>query len=521
MSLRTLPSKTQVAHTVFDFQDVFRVMPEACILFEAVAPAYTIVEMNSAREILLGVPREACIGKPLFEAYPDLRPYSHGGGSKYIRKSIERVVATGKEVRLETFRYDLPNEAGVPQVHYWRSTYVPLRAAGAAEVTHIVATTKDVTEEVEASRRIANIESRLEAALSIGQVGSWLWDIETDTVVGDKNLAFLFGIGAERVTHGVPLEVFLQAVHDMDRSRVRRVMRRCAKQENVFEEEYRTAETQGKMRWVLARGRVEVHDSKKVLAGVIVDVTERRDMQAQIALAHEQDKLSQERARILQERNDELERISRSKDEFVALASHQLRTPATAVKQYLGMVLQGYAGDITSEQNEMLEKAFQSNERQIQIVNQILNAARVDTGRLVLARTPLDIVNLARGVAADMQAAFSQRNHKVRFYGPKEAIWLRGDQGYMRMAVENLVHNACIYTPNGGSICVRVRVRGAYCLITVADTGVGIAKADVGKLFTKFSRALASFRSCSSSTISTCKSVSSFFTIALFLLRDL
>ena len=87
---------------------------------------------------------------------------------------------------------------------------------------------------------------------------------------------------------------------------------------------------------------------------------------------------------MLQRRNEELKAISRSKDEFVALASHQLRTPATAVKQYIGMVLQGYVGDITEEQSDVLTKAFESNERQIQIINQILSAARADTGRLVM-----------------------------------------------------------------------------------------------------------------------------------------
>jgi signal transduction histidine kinase len=222
---------------------------------------------------------------------------------------------------------------------------------------------------------------------------------------------------------------------------------------------------------------------------VIVDITERRDLQAQVELARRQDQLNRRESKILQKRNEELETISRTKDEFVALASHQLRTPATAVKQYLGMVLQGYVGDISEIQTEMLHKAFESNERQIQIINQILNAARVDTGRLAMTTMPIDMVALVRGIADDMRPSLEQRGHTFTVILPKKPLHVLADIGYLRMAIENVLHNASVYTPEGGGvITLRLSQQDERVSMSVTDTGVGIKKADISKLFTKFSR---------------------------------
>jgi signal transduction histidine kinase len=217
-------------------------------------------------------------------------------------------------------------------------------------------------------------------------------------------------------------------------------------------------------------------------------IAERQDLQAQVEVARQRDQLNSRESKILHERNQELETISRTKDEFVALASHQLRTPATTVKQYLGMVLQGYVGEVPEIQLEMLQKAFESNERQIQIINQILNAARVDTGRLVMTMMPADVCSIVQGVADDMRSSLEQRGHTFVVQMPAEPIVASADLGYLRMSIENLLHNASIYTPDGGRIELKITQLGSQVYISVADTGVGIRKADIGRLFTKFSR---------------------------------
>jgi two-component system cell cycle sensor histidine kinase PleC len=238
----------------------------------------------------------------------------------------------------------------------------------------------------------------------------------------------------------------------------------------------------------LASGKHEPFDGQELFSGVVVDLTEQRNLRVQVELARQQERLNRRAARVLQERNEELEAISRSKDEFVALASHQLRTPATAVKQYIGMVLQGYVGAINEEQADVLTKAFESNERQIQIINQILSAARADTGRLVMMPMPIDLCSLIRGIVVDMDDTFRQRQHTLSLHLPKKPVRVAADLGYLRMAIENLLHNASVYTPLGGRVTVRITHTTRRCVVSIADTGVGIKKSDLGKLFVKFSR---------------------------------
>ena len=84
--------------------------------------------------------------------------------------------------------------------------------------------------------------------------------------------------------------------------------------------------------------------------------------------------------------------LNKAKEEFINLASHQLRTPATGVKQYVGMLLGGYAGAITSTQREFLDQANESNDRQLQIIEDLLEVARVDSDHLTLDKTPTDLV---------------------------------------------------------------------------------------------------------------------------------
>lgn len=471
----------------FDYWRLFCDLPEAYMVLDATTPDLIILEVNKAREKLVGVSRADSVGRPMFAVFPDITPKFKKTGVSELHNHIKAVIRTKKARLLEAFRYDLKDVHGRTAVHYWQTTYTPLLDANGA-VYRVVSASHDVTGEIMVKHRAASIQGRLEAALTIGKVGGWLWDVDADTITSDKNLAKLFHLSKERMAAGLTIEDFMQAIHVEDRPRVEREIRQSIADRTPFDEEYRITLEDGVQRWVLARGRVEEHDGRQLFPGVVVDITERRDLQAQLELARRQDQLNRRAAKVLQKRNEELETIGHSKDEFVALASHQLRTPATAVKQYLGMVLQGYAGAITDMQADMLDKAFESNERQIQIINQILNAARADTGRLIMAPIPLDLRTLVRGVWADMRSLFDQRGQRHSLRLPRQPVLVTADQTYLRMAVENLLHNACMYTPAGGTIALKLGMAGDNCLLSVTDTGVGIRKADFGKLFAKFSR---------------------------------
>lgn len=189
------------------------------------------------------------------------------------------------------------------------------------------------------------------------------------------------------------------------------------------------------------------------------------------------------------QRVHQLMEINRSKDEFIALASHQLRTPATAVKQYVGMILEGYAGDITPEQQKFLQSAYESNERQIQVVNDILRVAKLDLKKITLKRVPTDMGALLDDMLRDMESLFASREQQLKFEKPAEAVMANVDGEYIRMAIGNIIDNASKYTPHGKTVCISVTSDETNkARIVIEDEGVGIAKKDLDKLFKKFSR---------------------------------
>lgn len=179
--------------------------------------------------------------------------------------------------------------------------------------------------------------------------------------------------------------------------------------------------------------------------------------------------------------------IQAAKDELLSLASHQLRTPATGVKQYLGMVIQGFAGSISDTQRDFLDRAYSSNERQLHIINDILYLAKLDAGRIVLTKTKFDLAELVRSITEDLQETAREAQLTMKVNAPKKAAML-GDSHMMRMVIENLITNAIKYTDPEGEVTVQLIRAGDNYSIKVTDTGVGIASEDIPKLFQQFTR---------------------------------
>ncbi|HJQ08754.1 MAG TPA: ATP-binding protein [Candidatus Saccharimonadales bacterium] len=180
--------------------------------------------------------------------------------------------------------------------------------------------------------------------------------------------------------------------------------------------------------------------------------------------------------------------LERAKDEFISLASHQLRTPATAVKQYAAMLIQGYAGELTDEQRAMAQTIYDCNERQITIVNDLLRVAQVDAGQVRLRPEDIDIVATIKSIIDDQASKFTARRQQVRYDSPPEKLRVQVDPQLMRMVIENIVDNASKYTPKGKNIEVSLRPRKTHVAIHIKDEGVGMDTKDIPRVFQKFSR---------------------------------
>jgi signal transduction histidine kinase len=176
-----------------------------------------------------------------------------------------------------------------------------------------------------------------------------------------------------------------------------------------------------------------------------------------------------------------------AKDEFISLASHQLRTPATGVKQYLGMLLEGYAGELTDEHRMFIKTAYDSNERQLSIISDILKTARIDSGVYTLQRTRENVGKLVREVLADYKSIFSMRKQKVTCH-IAEDLTVHADPVELSLVISNLIENASKYSPEGRSIDIKAGIRNKRVYLSVTDHGVGIAEIDQTRIFDKFTR---------------------------------
>lgn len=180
--------------------------------------------------------------------------------------------------------------------------------------------------------------------------------------------------------------------------------------------------------------------------------------------------------------------IDRQKSEFVSVASHQLRTPLTSMKWFLEMILDGDAGKLTKEQEDLLKQVFESNERMIDLVNKLLNISRIESGRVKVSPVPTDINQLTDSVIKEMTPLIKAK--KLRFEKRMAGLpQIKVDPKLIRQAFDNLLSNAIKYTGEGGKLGLTAEKRKKDILFTVRDEGMGIPKKQQNKIFNKFFRA--------------------------------
>jgi PAS domain S-box-containing protein len=192
--------------------------------------------------------------------------------------------------------------------------------------------------------------------------------------------------------------------------------------------------------------------------------------------------------KLLKFQHIELEALNHVKDEFVTLASHQLRTPATGIKQFLGLLLEGHAGPLTEQQMQYTQKAYDSNERQIDLVNSLLRTAQVDAGRVSLNKSFVNLPAVIQDVVESLREVFDNRQQHVAIEGNEGMSDIYIDESRIRMVMENLIDNASKYTEPHGRITISLAETKTHVTVTIKDTGVGIGDADIKRVFDKFNR---------------------------------
>ena len=180
--------------------------------------------------------------------------------------------------------------------------------------------------------------------------------------------------------------------------------------------------------------------------------------------------------------------IDRAKSEFVSVASHQLKTPATIVNFYTEMMLDGYNGEITPKQTEYINEIRNANQRMIEIVNTLLNVSRIEMGIFPTDPMPVDVIDIFKNATKESQLnrdkknlALQEKYHRTKHMIPIDALMLK-------MIFSNLMSNAIKYTYPGGKISIETAEEKENLMIKISDNGCGIPISQQDKIFTKFFR---------------------------------
>ncbi|MBI4779677.1 PAS domain-containing protein [Candidatus Falkowbacteria bacterium] len=177
------------------------------------------------------------------------------------------------------------------------------------------------------------------------------------------------------------------------------------------------------------------------------------------------------------------------KSEFISIAAHQLRTPLSAIKWVIKMILDGDAGKLSIEQQELLNKGYLSNERIIRLVNDLLNVSRIEEGRFGFNFEKVDFREVLNTAISNVESLAAKNHQELTVKKPAKLPKIYLDKERMIMVMQNLLGNAIKYTPEYGKIQVIIEVDKQYLHVKINDQGVGIPAEDQPKLFSKFFRA--------------------------------
>lgn len=195
----------------------------------------------------------------------------------------------------------------------------------------------------------------------------------------------------------------------------------------------------------------------------------------------------------LRHANDQLKELDKAKDEFISMASHQLRTPLTTIKGYVSMLDEGDFGRLTKEQKEYVELALEGSNRMARLIGDLLDVSRMEAGKFFIDAQKLDLNIIVPQELDQLQNLAQSKNIDLRYVPPKKPVPIMNlDENKTRQVIMNLADNAVHYSAppkGGGKVEVRLERDGDDVVYVVRDNGIGVPKDQQGKLFTKMFRA--------------------------------
>ena len=317
---------------------------------------------------------------------------------------------------------------------------------------------------VELVNKLDAMARKLSEAEHIGKFGSFAWDFT------DVSASFwsdeMFELCGLKPHPGKPpfVDTIVSTIHDKDRDEAKINWDKVLHQPGAFNFMFRTVALTGQVRYLRVQGTTTFGPSRtlKLIQGVAQDITKEVE-------------------------------VDKAKTEFVSLASHQLKTPLTAIKWISEALGSGSPGTLTPQQADYVHKLHDENQRMIDMVNDLLNVSRIELGTLALQLTDVDVLELMRGVIDEQQHTADEKKVSIKLTSsPSLPHLTAADRNLARMVLQNLLSNAIKYTPAGGQVSCDLSLSGVQreaVFVRVTDTGIGIPKTEQSRVFERLHRA--------------------------------
>ena len=336
----------------------------------------------------------------------------------------------------------------------------PLRDAS-GQITGVLVASFDITDRRRAENELHKAKTQLEGLMAAAEIGSWVWDLRTNLVVHDYNFARIWGwegIGPRgRDEH-------FARIHPDDVSKVEAAAQAALVSGHLYIREYRIVLDDGSVRWLGGRGKVQrTADGEPVtITGLVIDIGDLKALEESLVAA------------------------DRRKDEFLATLAHELRNPLAPIRN-AAAILKVKSGDEPSREwcAAIIERQTESMSR---LLDDLLDVSRVTRGRLTLQRQRVSLASVIESAIEVARPALDARRHELAMTLPPRDAWLQADPLRLSQVIANLLSNAAKYTPPGGRIGIGAHTAGESVLISVSDSGAGIAPQWLERVFDMFAQ---------------------------------
>lgn len=329
---------------------------------------------------------------------------------------------------------------------------------------NVVARVAPLIERVRAEAALRDSENRFRMAIKAAQLGTWDWNLITNQLIWDEGCKAMFGLPPEALCS---IEVFFAGLHPDDRERLEQVLQWTfnPKSSGKYDVEYRTIGIQdGVERWIAARGQAYFDAANKPqrFVGTVLNITEQKRIEAEREQLLAREQAAREAA----------DRANRIKDEFLAVLSHELRSPLNPILGWARLLQNGNLSE--ARRAEALKTIERNANLQTQLIEDLLDISRIMQGKLSLTAAPVSLTFVISAAVETVRLAAEAKNIVIALDLDSEIAPISGDAARLQQVMWNLLTNAVKFTPHRGQVTVELRQLNGLAQIRVIDTGRGI-----------------------------------------------